>query len=151
MTKDVIWAGDKVLNHFDDQKQERMIDDTKLKEYETEVTKAKKVMGNALWELMLIKMEGDKNGQPVTMLKKSLNFKYLWNQGLTSNHPQCRSTLNLLCSATKNEEEHIWQVETATYVCNLIMCELDCIEDTTTEILQFLQQAKDVAKGIIWN
>ena len=128
-----------------------MIDDTKLKEYETEVTKPKKVMGVALWELMLIQMEGDKNRQPVTVLKRSLNFKYLWNRGLTSNQPQRKGTLNLLCSATKNEEEHIWQVETATYVYNLIMCKLDCIEDTTTEVLQFLQQAKEVAKGIIWN
>ena len=40
---------------------------------------------------------------------------------------------------------------TATYVCNLIMCELDCIEDTTNEELKFLQEAKNVAKGIIWN
>ena len=151
MAKDVTWVGNKVLNHFDDKKQEGMIDDTKLKEYETEVMKAKKVMGNALWELMLIQIEGDKNPQPVTVLKESLNFKYLWNWRLTSNHPQRRRTLNSLCSATRNEEEHTRQVETATYVCNLIMCKLDCIEDTTTEILQFLQQAKDVAKGIIWN
>ena len=54
LAKDVTRAGNKVLNHFDDKKQERMIEDTKLKEYETEVLQAKKVMGNALWELMLI-------------------------------------------------------------------------------------------------
>ena len=106
MAKDVTWAGDEVLNHFDNKKQERMIDNTKLKKYETEVKQAKKVMGDALWELMLIKMEGDKNGQPVIVLKKSLNSKYLWNRGLTSNQPQRGGMLNLLCSATKNEKEH---------------------------------------------
>ena len=151
MAKDVTRAGNKVLNHFNDKKQERMIDDTKLKEYETEVLQAKKVMGNALWELMLIQKEADKNGQTVTILKKSLIVKYLWNRGLTSNHPQCNQTLKSLCSALKNEEENTQQVATATYVCTLIMCELDCIEDTTTEHLKFSQQAKDVAKGIIWN
>ena len=151
LAKDVTWAGNKVLNHFDDKKQERMIDDTKLKEYETEVLQAKKVMGNALWELMLIQKEADKNGQTVTILKKSLIVKYLWNQGLTSNHPQCNQTLKLLCSATKNEEENTRQVATATYICNLIMCKLDCVEDTTTVELKFSQEAKNVAKGIIWN
>ena len=151
MAKDVTRAGNRVLNYFDDKKQEGTIDDTKLKEYETEVLQAKKVMGNALWELMLIQKEADKNGQTVTILKKSLIVKYLWNQGLTSNHPQCNQTLKSLCSATKNEEENTQQVATATYVCTLIMCKLDCIEDTTTEHLKFSQQAKDVAKGIIWN
>ena len=48
MAEDVIWAGDKVLNHFDDLKAERRIDNVKFNEYKTEVTKAKKVMGNAL-------------------------------------------------------------------------------------------------------
>ena len=81
-----------------------MIDNTKLKEYKTEVTKAKKVMGNALWELMLIIMEGDKNEQPATVLKNSLNIKYLWKRGLSDNHLQCRQTLNSLCSATKIED-----------------------------------------------
>ena len=71
MAKDVTRAGDKVLNHFNDKKQEHMIDNTKLKEYEAEVLQAKKVMGNALWELMLIQKEVDKNGQAVTILKKS--------------------------------------------------------------------------------
>ena len=102
-------------------------------------------------ELMLIIMEGDKNEQPATVLKNSLNIKYLWKQGLSDNHLKCKQKRKLLCSATKIGDEHSRQVETATYVCNLIMCELDCIEDTTTEILQFLHQAKDVAKGIIWN
>ena len=148
---DVIQAGDKVLTHIDDQKEEAMIDNTKANEYKTEVMKAKKVMGNALWELMLIIMEGDKNEQPATVLENSLNTKYLWKQGLSDNHLKCKQKRKLLCSATKIGEEHSWQVETATYICNLIMCELDCIEDITTKFLQFLQQAKDVAKGIIWN
>ena len=73
-----------------------MIDDTKLEEYETEVLQAKKVMGNALWEFMLIQKEADKNGQTVTIVKKSLIVKYLWNRGLTSNHPQCNQTLKSL-------------------------------------------------------
>ena len=60
-------------------------------------------------------------------------------------------TLKSLQSATKNEKENTQQVATATYVCNLIMCELDCIEDTTTKELKFSQEAKNVAKGIIWN
>ena len=85
------------------------------------------------------------------MLKNSLNTKYLWKQGLSDNHLKCKQKRKSLCSATKIGDEHSRQVETATYVCNLIMCELDCIEDTTTEILQFLHQAKDVAKDIIWN
>ena len=48
MTEDVIGAGDKVFNHFDDQKEEGMIDDAKLNEYKTEAVKAKKVMWNTL-------------------------------------------------------------------------------------------------------
>ena len=113
--------------------------------------KAKKVMGNALWELMLIIMEGDKNKQPATVLKNNLNIKYLWEQELLDNHLKRKQKRKTLCSATKIGEEHSRQVETATYICNLIMCELDCIEDTTTEYLHFSPQAKDVAKGIIWN
>ena len=39
----------------------------------------------------------------------------------------------------------------ATDVCNRFMCKLDCIEDTTNEELKFSQEAKNMAKGIIWN
>ena len=51
----------------------------------------------------------------------------------------------------EKEEENTRQVATATYICNQIMCELDCVEDTTTVELKFLQEVKNVAKGIIWN
>ena len=108
-------------------------------------------LGKSLWEFMLITMEGDKNKQPANLQKNDLNIKYLWEQELSENHLEHKKKYKTLCSVTKVEEKHSWQVETATYICNLIMCELDCIEDTTTEYLQFLQQAKDVAKGIIWN
>ena len=108
-------------------------------------------MGDALWELMLIQKEADKNNQTVTILKRSLLVKYLWYRNLTSDHPQCNETLKSLRSAMEKEEENTRQVATATYICNQIMCKLDCVEDTTTVELKFSQEAKNVAKGIIWN
>ena len=151
MAKDVIQAGNKALSHFDDLKAEGRIDDIVLKEYQAEVLEAKKVMGDALWDLMLIQMEADDNDETVTILKSSLLIKYLWYRNLTSDHPQCNETLKSLRSATEKEEENTRQVATATYICNQIMCELDCVEDTTTVELKFLQEAKNVAEGIIWN
>ena len=101
MAEDAIWAGDKVFNHFDDQKEEGMIDDIKENEYKTEVMKVKVVMGNSLWELMLIIMEGDKNKQPATVLKNNLNIKYLWEQELLDNQLKRKIKRKTLCSATK--------------------------------------------------
>ena len=78
MTGDVIQAGDKVLKHINDLKEEAIIDNTKAKEYKTEVMKAKLVMGKSLWEFMLITMKADKNKQPDNLQKNDLNIKYLW-------------------------------------------------------------------------
>lgn len=128
-----------------------MIDNSKASEYKTEVMKAKTTMGKPLWELMLIILKGEKDKQPATVIKNDLNIKYLWEQELSENHLERKKKYKTLCSVTKVEEKHSWQVETATYICNLIMCELDYIKDTTTEYLRFLLQAKDAAKGIIWN
>ena len=108
-------------------------------------------MGNSLWQLILITMEDDKNEQPVTLQKNDLNIRYLWEQELSDNHLKCKKKYKPLCSATKIEAKHSQQVETATFICNLIMGDLDCIEDDKTEDLQFLLQAKDVARGIVWN
>ena len=129
-----------------------MIDDTKASEYKREVMKVKAIMGKPLWELMLIILKGKKDEQPATVLKNELNIKYLWEQELLENHLEQKKNNRQTCSTTTIEDKHWGQVETATYICNLIMCcKLDCIKDTTTEYLQFLLQAKEVTKGIVWN
>ena len=150
MEEDVIRASDEVLNHLDDLKAEGRIDDAKFGEYKAEVLKAKKIMGDALWELMLIQKEADNDNQTTTIFKESLLVKYLSERKLTRKHPQCNQTLKSLRSATKQEEESP-QVAMATEVCSRIMCELDCIEDTTDEELKFSQEARNVAEGLIWN
>ena len=113
--------------------------------------KAKLVMGKSLWQLMLTTMEGDKNEQLATLWKNDLNIRYLWEQELSENQLKRKKKYKLLCSATKIEAKHSRQVETATFICNLIMDDLNYIENNTTEYLRFLPQAKDVAKGIVWN
>ena len=150
MAKDVIQAANKALRHFDDLKAEGRIDDIVLKEYQAEVLEAKKVMGDALWDLMLIQMEADDNNETVTLLKSSLLIKYLWYRNLTSDHPQSNETLKSLRSA-KKENDNTRQVATATEICDQIFIELDCVEETTDVELRFSQEAKDVAEGLIWN
>lgn len=80
---EVIKAGNMALIIIDDLKEEALVDDTKAKEYQAEVVKAKLVMGKPLWQLMLITMEGDKKEQPVTQLKSELNIKYHWERELS--------------------------------------------------------------------
>ena len=129
-----------------------MINEAKASEYKGEVMKAKTIMGKPLWELMLIILKGKKDKQPATVLKNELNIKFLWERGLSENHLEQKMNNNRQTRSTSTIEDKHWgQVEIATYICNLIMCKLDCIKDTTTEYLQFLPQAKDVAKGIVWN
>ena len=92
-----------------------------------------------------------KKGQLATLQKNDLNIRYLWEQELSENQLKRKKKYKSLCSATKIEAKHSRQVEIATFICNLIMGDLDCIEDNTTEYLRFLPQAKDVVKGIVWN
>ena len=150
MADDVIQAGNKALSHYDDLKAEGRIDDIVLKEYQAEVLEAKKVMGDALWDLMLIQMEADDNDETVTILKSSLLIKYLWYRNLTSDHPQCNETIKSLRSA-KKENNNTRQVAMATEICDQILIELDCVEETTDVELRFSQEAKEVAEGLIWN
>ena len=151
LTKDVTRAGNEALNHYDDLRAEGRINDSVLKEYQAEISEAKKVMGDALWDLMLVQQDADDNNQTVTILKRDLLVKYLKYRNLTRNHPQCNETLKSLCSAKEKEDENARQVATATEICDQIMCELDCIEETTSVELIFTQEAKNVAEGIIWN
>ena len=119
--------------------------------YQAEVLEAKKVMGDALWDLMLIQKEADDNNQTVTILKRSLLVKYLWYRNLTSDHPQCNETLKSLRSAKEKESNNTRQVAIATEICDQILIKLDCVEETTDVELRFLQEAKEVAEGLIWN
>ena len=86
MEEDVEGAGDEVLNHLDDLKADSRIDDAKFGEYKAEVLQAKKIMGDALWELMLIQKEADENKQTATIFKESLHVKYFWERKLTRKH-----------------------------------------------------------------
>ena len=151
LSEDVIRAGNKALKHYDDLKAEGRIDDIVLKEYQAEILEAKKVMGDALWDLMLIQKEADDNNETVIILKRSLLVKYLWYQNLTRDHPQCNETLKSLRSAAEKEEENNRQVAKATEICNQILIELDCVEETTDVELRFSEEAKAVAEGLIWN
>ena len=85
------------------------------------------------------------------MLKSDLNYKYLWEDELSERHLKRKQKARSLQSVTTIEENHWLQVDIATFICNLITNELKCIEDDTKEYLQFLPQAKKVARGFVWN